>query len=83
MSKRRHGPAAAPGPAAQVRRVHVVLAVLVCAALYLPTLGYDFVWDDRQLVSANPRLETANPLSFFSQSFIPGLHGSEERNVRY
>ncbi|MEO0082382.1 MAG: tetratricopeptide repeat protein [candidate division WOR-3 bacterium] len=66
-----------------VRWPTVVLIVLLCAAVYLPTLKYQFVWDDKQLVLANPRLMTGNPLVFFGQSFMPGVHGSEATRVRY
>jgi Tfp pilus assembly protein PilF/4-amino-4-deoxy-L-arabinose transferase-like glycosyltransferase len=60
-----------------------VLAALVCAAIFLPTLRYQFVWDDEQLVTANQRLYAANPLSLFGQGFMPESHGSAATRVHY
>jgi tetratricopeptide (TPR) repeat protein len=60
-----------------------VLAALVCAVIYLPTLKYQFVWDDEQLVTANERLNAANPLSLFGQSFMSQPHESEATRVQY
>jgi len=55
--------------------------ICLLAAVYLPTLRYGFVWDDEQLVTANPRLVTGKPLEFFGQDFMPALHGASP--VRY
>ena len=61
----------------------ILFAALVCAAMYLPTLRYQFVWDDEQLVVANQRLDVANSLSLFGQSFMPQSHGSAATRVQY
>ena len=61
----------------------ILFAALVCAAIYLPTLRYQFVWDDEQLVTANYRLEVANPLPLFGQDFMPQSHGSVATRVHY
>ena len=60
-----------------------VLAALAGAAIYLPALSYQFVWDDEQLITANQRLNDANPLSLFGQDFMPDLHGSAATRVHY
>lgn len=60
-----------------------MLAALVCAVIYLPTLKYRFVWDDWLLITDNPRLTTGNPLTFFGQDFIPGASGSQVISVQY
>ena len=51
--------------------------------MYLPTLRYGFVWDDEHLVTKNARLETANPLQFFGQDFMPSRHGSDATRIQY
>lgn len=47
----------------------LVCALLLAGMLYLPTLRYGFVWDDRALIVENQDLATDNPLPFFAQSF--------------
>jgi len=47
---------------------------LVTVALYLPTLRYEFVWDDTLLISNNPLLKRSAPLSCFGRSFWAGNH---------
>jgi len=52
------------------RQVLVAAGVVVLAGLlYLPTLRYDFVWDDRALIADNGDLLAPTPLPFFDQSF--------------
>jgi Tfp pilus assembly protein PilF len=80
-TKKNHGSNAAQPEAA--RRPILVLAVLVCAAIYLPTLRYQFAWDDEQLITANPRLLVPNPLSLLGQNFMPLRHGSLATKVQY
>jgi protein O-mannosyl-transferase len=59
-------PIAASGPA----RLWILIVVLLLAgAVYVPTLKYGFVWDDRALIVENKDLDTANPRAFFGQSF--------------
>ncbi len=43
--------------------------VALAGLLYLPTLGYDFVWDDRSLIVENRDLLAPAPFAFFGQSF--------------
>lgn len=43
--------------------------VALAGLLYLPTLGYDFVWDDRSLIVENQDLLAPAPFEFFGQSF--------------
>jgi len=43
--------------------------VALAGLLYLPTLRYDFVWDDRGLVAENQDLLAPAPFEFFGQSF--------------
>jgi tetratricopeptide (TPR) repeat protein len=44
-------------------------AALVALLLYLPTLRYGFVWDDRDLILNNPFLGRANPVQIFTKEF--------------
>lgn len=44
------------------------LIIGLCGLIYLPTLNYNFVWDDYLLIVENEDLK-GNPLSFFTQSF--------------
>ena len=44
-------------------------AALVALLLYLPTLRYGFVWDDRDLILNNPFLGRANPVQIFTGEF--------------
>jgi tetratricopeptide (TPR) repeat protein len=44
-------------------------AAVVALLLYLPTLKYGFVWDDRMLVLDNPLLARTNPVELFSRGF--------------
>jgi Flp pilus assembly protein TadD len=43
--------------------------VALAGLLYLPTLRYDFVWDDRSLIVENQDLLVPAPFGFFGQSF--------------
>jgi Flp pilus assembly protein TadD len=43
--------------------------VALAGLLYLPTLRYDFVWDDRGLITENQDLLAPAPFGFFGQSF--------------
>jgi protein O-mannosyl-transferase len=43
--------------------------VALAGLLYLPTLSYDFVWDDRGLITENRDLLAPAPFAFFGQSF--------------
>ncbi|MEO0080158.1 MAG: tetratricopeptide repeat protein [candidate division WOR-3 bacterium] len=45
---------------------------LVTLALYLPTLRYDFVWDDVLLITDNPLLARSTPLEIFRRGFWAG-----------
>jgi tetratricopeptide (TPR) repeat protein len=51
--------------------VAVILAVLVMVqvVLYLPTLKYQFVWDDRPLIVENRALAAAKPGALFTRQF--------------
>lgn len=54
------------------RRVALAMlgVVLAAAALYAPTLGFGFVWDDRDLVRGNPWLASVDGLrQAFGQEF--------------
>ncbi len=61
--------------AAKTRRLtrrQVLLAagiVALAGLLYLPTLSYDFVWDDKALIVENEDLLAPAPFGFFGQSF--------------
>ena len=44
-------------------------AALVALLLYLPTLRYGFVWDDRTLILNNPFLGRANPVQILTREF--------------
>lgn len=61
----------------------LALAVLAGTALYLPTLGYDFAWDDEQLITANPDIRAGSSLALFGRPFLAAGHGSETRRVAY
>lgn len=50
----------------------LVLVALVTLVQYLPTLRFDFVWDDRQLITENRLLVTTHPLAVFGRSFWAG-----------
>jgi Flp pilus assembly protein TadD len=43
--------------------------VALAGLLYLPTLRYDFVWDDRSLITENQDLLAPAPFGLFGQSF--------------
>lgn len=52
------------------RQVLVATGIVALAGLlYLPTLSYDFVWDDRALIVENEDLLAPVPFGFFGQSF--------------
>jgi protein O-mannosyl-transferase len=58
--------------AGRLTQRQVLLAVGIVALaglLYLPTLRYDFVWDDKALIVDNGDLAVSTPLPFFGQSF--------------
>ena len=44
-------------------------AALVALVLYLPTLQYDFVWDDNELIRNNPFLGQTNPTALLTKEF--------------
>src|SRR5512137_575346 len=44
-------------------------AALIALLLYLPTLQYDFVWDDGLLIQKNSFLDQTNPLELFTKGF--------------
>jgi Flp pilus assembly protein TadD len=44
-------------------------ASLVALLVYLPTLKYDFVWDDNELIPGNPFLARTNPIELFTKGF--------------
>ncbi len=43
--------------------------VAIAGLLYLPTLRYDFVWDDKALIVENQDLMSPTPFPLFGQSF--------------
>jgi protein O-mannosyl-transferase len=52
------------------RQVLIAAGIVALAGLlYLPTLRYDFVWDDRGLITENRDLLVPTPFGFFGQSF--------------
>jgi Flp pilus assembly protein TadD len=53
--------------------------------LYLPTLKYDFVSDDRELIVQNQDLQVPAPFGFFGQSYThwPATHGAVSPNAFY
>jgi Flp pilus assembly protein TadD len=52
------------------RRVLLAAGIVALAGLlYLPTLRYDFVWDDKSLIVENQDLLAPAPFGFFGQSF--------------
>ncbi len=59
------------------RRQLLLVALLVSAAglIYLPTLRYEFTWDDQMLITENRNLRTANPAQLFAQTFWPDPTG--------
>ncbi len=60
------------------------LIIGLSSLIYLPTIRYNFVWDDLTLIVKNPSLDTKNPLPLFGKSF-PVLESSGEwqRNPYY
>jgi protein O-mannosyl-transferase len=44
-------------------------AALVALLVYLPTMRYDFVWDDNELIPGNPFLARTNPIELFTKGF--------------
>jgi protein O-mannosyl-transferase len=60
-------------------------AVALLGLLYLPTLRYDFVWDDRELIVQNQDLQASTPFRFFGQSYThwPATHGAVSPNAYY
>lgn len=76
-------PARKPARESRAPWLLLALAVLAGTALYLPSLDYGFVWDDRQLITANPAIETDTPLALFGRGFMLAGHGSQSRRVQY
>jgi Flp pilus assembly protein TadD len=76
---------------AGIRRLEprqVLLAAGIAALLgllYLPTLKYGFVWDDRDLIVQNQDLQVPVPFEFFCQSYThwPATHGAILPNAYY
>ena len=52
-----------------------VALVGVAGLVYLPTLSYDFAWDDQMLITENRNLATSNPLHLFGETFWPSPSG--------
>lgn len=59
--------------------------VALLGLLYLPTLKYDFVSDDRELIVQNQDLQVPAPFGFFGQSYThwPATHGAVSPNAYY
>lgn len=51
---------------------------LVAVAVYLPTIEYDFVWDDVSLIVDNPSLHSARPWDLLTRSFWHGAADAPE-----
>jgi tetratricopeptide (TPR) repeat protein len=62
-----------PGPRSLIPGPRPLLffagAALIALLLYLPTLQYDFVWDDGLLIQKNSFLDQTNPLELFTKGF--------------
>jgi tetratricopeptide (TPR) repeat protein len=66
--------------------VAVILAVLaiVQVLLYLPSLKYQFVWDDRPLIIENQELTRSKPWTLFARPFWAGTEELERsRHAAY
>ncbi|MEO0073315.1 MAG: glycosyltransferase family 39 protein [candidate division WOR-3 bacterium] len=50
----------------------LAIVALITVVQYLPTLRFDFVWDDTQLITDNRLLPTTSPLAIFGRSFWAG-----------
>lgn len=50
----------------------LVLVALASVIQYLPTLRFDFVWDDTQLITDNQLLARTSPLAIFGRGFWAG-----------
>lgn len=62
----------------------VLLVVALSSLLYLPTLSYDFVWDDLTVIRDNADLDVRNPLVLLGRSFaLKNLRDVESRNQYY
>ena len=48
------------------------IVVVISFLLYLPTVRYDFVWDDTSLITRNELLADASPGQLFTQAFWAG-----------
>jgi len=59
-------------------------AALVALLVYLPTVKYDFVWDDAVLIQKNSFLDRTNPVELFTKGFWynPQL-GSDQGDMAY
>jgi len=59
--------------------------VALLGLLYLPTLKYDFVSDDRELIVQNQDLQVPAPFGFFGQSYThwPAKQGAVSPNAYY
>jgi Flp pilus assembly protein TadD len=60
-------------------------AALVALFVYLPTLRYGFVWDDRVLILENHYLDQASPVQVFAGPFVnnPDVEHSAALNAYY
>jgi Flp pilus assembly protein TadD len=60
------------------------LAAGLAGLVYLPTLKYDFVWDDKTLIQENPDLDVRNPVELMGRSFaVVQASGEWQRNQYY
>ncbi|MBN2465742.1 tetratricopeptide repeat protein [candidate division WOR-3 bacterium] len=62
------------------RQVLLAAGVVVLSGLvYLPTLGYDFVLDDKPLIAENRDMLAPTPFGFFVQSYVrwEGMQGED------
>ncbi len=48
---------------------------MLASLVYLPTLGYDFSWDDQMLITDNRNLRMTSPFALFGQAFWPDPTG--------
>lgn len=59
------------------------VSALAAFLVYVPTLRYDFVWDDQQLVLNNPQLESGSVGSILTGAFMPGDSGETATKSKY
>jgi tetratricopeptide (TPR) repeat protein len=62
-----HAPAQA---SIRVRRLAPALLVLLTALIYLPSIGGEFVWDDRQLIETNAQVQQ---IASLPRAFVTGF----------